>query len=581
MLRLTESVDGRLAREHKRSGSAFWQYYRNEEGSLILFGLFLFVVMLAIAGIGVDYMRYEAQRVRLQATLDRAVLAASSLSQPLDPQSVVLDYFDKAGLAAYISADDIHVSETAISRHVDASASMDMGTTLLRFSDITTLNTPAASAAEESISNTEISLILDVSGSMTERSSAGGSKIDLLKDAAKKFVNIVMCDPTNPTATTGCVVPAGLVSMNIVPYSEQVVVGEDLLRRFNVTMEHTASSCVTFDEADFSTTAITPGQRIKRTGQIDEWNSGSVPAGSWGGWTCKPEAWREITAMEGDAAKLRKAIGLLDADGSTSIELGMKWGSALLDPAFAPIASDMANEGKVDSTFAGRPATGLSQKVIVLMTDGINTRQAYLYDNFRDGPAPVWRTKELTESYWWGEDFSYSIYDASKDLYWWETQEEWQDHPYGSRASYEKTTCTGGYYTRTWWGGKVWVPETCTTETVMESGNGAVQMSFPELWSQKNWNWWKRFTWLPSPGTDVVNTWYNPQKDQRLDAICTAAKDAGYIVFAVGFEVSSASDVVMSKCATDSSHYFSADGSNIAAAFASIALSINKLRLVN
>ncbi len=580
MQRLKESVHTRLSRENTRSGLAYKRFCRNEEGSLIIFALFLFVLMMGIAGIGVDYMRYEAQRVRLQATLDRAVLAASSLSQPLDPQSVVLDYFDKAGLSAYISAEDISVSETAISRHVDASASMDMGTTLLRFSDINTLNTPAASAAEESISNTEISLILDVSGSMTGSSSAGGSKIDLLKDAAKKFVNIVMCDPTNPTATTGCVVPAGLVSMNIVPYSEQVVVGEDLLRRFNVTMEHTASSCATFDEADFSTTAITPGQRIKRTGQIDEWNSGSVPAGSWGGWTCQPDTWREITAMEGDAAKLRSAIGLLQADGSTSIELGMKWGSALLDPAFAPIASDMAHEGKVDSTFAGRPATGLSQKVIVLMTDGINTRQAYLYDNFRDGPAPVWRTRDTTESYWWGQDYSYSIYDASRGQYWWDTRQEWQDHPYGS-GTYEKTTCTSGKWVWDRWSGWHYVPGTCTTETVAEPGGGAVQMSFPELWSMKNWNWWKRFSWLPSPGTDVVNTWYKPQKDQRLDAICTAAKDAGYIVFAVGFEVSSASDVVMSKCATDSSHYFSADGSSIAAAFASIALSINKLRLVN
>jgi hypothetical protein len=38
-------------------------------------------------------------RTSLQNTLDRATLAAASLSQQLDAEDVVTDYFDKAGLA--------------------------------------------------------------------------------------------------------------------------------------------------------------------------------------------------------------------------------------------------------------------------------------------------------------------------------------------------------------------------------------------------------------------------------------------------------------------------------------------------
>ncbi len=47
---------------------------RDENGSLIVFTLILFVLMAMMGGIAVDLMRYEATRVQLQQTLDRATL---------------------------------------------------------------------------------------------------------------------------------------------------------------------------------------------------------------------------------------------------------------------------------------------------------------------------------------------------------------------------------------------------------------------------------------------------------------------------------------------------------------------------
>lgn len=245
------------ARETRRGAG----FLRSEDGSFIIFGLFIFLLMLIVAGMSVDFMRFETQRTRLQSTLDRAILAASSMDQALDPEAVVLDYFNKAGLGDYIDASMINVyenerlidddyagasDESLTSRRVEASANMTIGTTFLKFSGINSLGAPAAGSAEESASQTEISLVLDTSGSMSWSSSSGNSKIYELRNAAKQFINIVLCDPAFPDRTSPCVVEDGKISVSIIPYSEQVLVGELLLASFNPTDEHTYSSCVTF-----------------------------------------------------------------------------------------------------------------------------------------------------------------------------------------------------------------------------------------------------------------------------------------------------------------------------------------------
>ncbi|MEY8840730.1 pilus assembly protein TadG-related protein, partial [Cribrihabitans sp. XS_ASV171] len=119
---------------------------------------------MGIAGIGIDLMRYERNRAALQYTLDRAVLAAADLDQSADPDTVVRDYLDQAGLLQYLTG--ITVEEGLGFRKVEASAESAFPTQFMHMSGVDTLNAPARSVAEESIGVVEISLILDVSGSM-------------------------------------------------------------------------------------------------------------------------------------------------------------------------------------------------------------------------------------------------------------------------------------------------------------------------------------------------------------------------------------------------------------------------------
>lgn len=102
--------------------------------------------------------------------------------------------------------------------------------------------------------------------------------------------------------------------------------------------------------------------------------------------------------LSGDRATLKTKIDALVASGNTSIDIGMKWGAALLDPSMNVIVQKLINEGKVSSNFVTRPlaykkANGSWNdevlKVIVLMTDGENTAEYKLNNGYKVGTSPA------------------------------------------------------------------------------------------------------------------------------------------------------------------------------------------------
>src|SRR5690606_37753361 len=93
---------------------------------------------------------------------------------------------------------------------------------------------------------------------------------------------------------------------------------------------------------------------------------------------CNPVAGNYVRLHSNRATTLKSQIDGLVAIGATSIELGMKWGTALLDPSAQPITAELATRGLVPTYFADRPAPYEDEetmKIIVLMTDGENFEQ--------------------------------------------------------------------------------------------------------------------------------------------------------------------------------------------------------------
>ncbi|MBY6047774.1 TadE/TadG family type IV pilus assembly protein [Vannielia litorea] len=332
------------------------RFAEGSEGGLIVFSLFLLACMMLAVGIAVDVMRFEMTRTKLQNTLDRAVLAAADMDQTLEPEAVVADYFQKAGLGNFNV--DITVDEGLNYRNVSASTEAEIKTLLLGLVGIKSFTAPASGTAEERVSNVEISLVLDISGSM-----GSNNKIQNLRTAAKEFVDSVVVDDAE-----------GQISLSLVPYTAQVNAGPNIFNQLRKSSSgrHDYSHCIDFDSSDFNSTTISMTKYYQQM-QHFEWSSENYrPIRNPG---CPMRDYERIVALSKNTSVLKNTIDDYRARANTAIHLGMKWGTALLDPSMRTIVNNMRVAGVVDDAFIDRPADyddDETLKVVVLMTDGEN-----------------------------------------------------------------------------------------------------------------------------------------------------------------------------------------------------------------
>ena len=330
-------------------------FARAEDGGLAIWSLFMFLMMLIVGGIGADFMLNEMRRTQLQGTLDRAVLAAADLDQTLDAEAVVEDYFQKSGMADYLNG--VTVEEGLNFKIVSADASSDTDTLFLNFLGVDTLPAPARGAAEERVANVEISMVLDISGSMGHYA----GKMQNLRDAASEFVDTVMRPETQD-----------LVSVSIVPYTAHVNAGPLIFNELNVNQRHSFSHCVEFNNSEFNSTWFNKNRTYEQGQHFEASSAWGNPIQNPG---CPMRSFERITPMSQDADALKAQIGQLTPRANTSIHLGMKWGVSLLDPSFRRIIRDLSDDGHIDNTFRTRPAPyndPETLKTVVLMTDGEN-----------------------------------------------------------------------------------------------------------------------------------------------------------------------------------------------------------------
>ena len=554
------------------------KFTREEDGVLLIFGVYVFIILLMMGGIGIDLMRVERDRAKLQNTLDRAVLAAADLDQTLDSEAVVRDYFETSGLSESLVS--VAVDEGLGYRVVSANASATIDTQFMRMTGVETLEAPASSTAEERISGVEISLVLDVSGSMNSN-----SRLSNLKIAARDFIDNIM---TNSEP--------GSVSISIIPYATQVSAPDYFFNELAVSQEHNYSRCINFQAADFNTSGIDINTEYQRAMHFDPWNRfdgrDNDPVGLVQRPVCEDDAGREMVILKDDIATLKNFVTNLQAGGNTSIDLGMKWGTALLDPSLQTPIANLITAGYVHADFSQRPHEydqGETIKVIVLMTDGQNTSQYYLEDEYRDGDSNIW---------WNDEQEVYSVYvgldDDDQDgdeiteepLFYWPLDDGWHDHAYGE-GTYEDTTSERvcGSYKRN---GSCNRYKTVQTTVVVDEPGSAKIVSYPDLWAYTTLKSNVDDHYKPWMGTSAANSdWYDTvrsyvdstTKNTRTRTICDAAKAKSIVVYTIGFEAPSAGQTVLENCASSVSHYFDVTGLEIVDAFSAIASSIRMLKL--
>ncbi|EDZ48310.1 conserved hypothetical protein [Rhodobacterales bacterium Y4I] len=523
-------------------------FLREEDGVLAKPMIGTFLAMLAVGGIGVDLMRMERDRTELQYTLDRAVLAAADLDQSLDADAVVLDYLTKAGLEQYYSDPD---DQKGLGyKSVEATIDTDFEAYLLKFAGGDNMSLYANSRAEEIIGSVEISMVLDISGSMNS-----GNRLVNLQAAAKSFV-------TQITSNTD----VSNLSISIIPYATQVNAGEKLLSKYTkVSQEHDYSYCVNFIKDQFSKHTLNQNEDLIRTAHFDTFtysmNMIDRPV-------CPTRPGSAILPFTNDAAKLHAYIDSLTASGNTSIDIGMKWGSALLDPTAQPVVNALVDDKVISENFRGRPkayGSGDTLKIIILMSDGQNTNQYMVNEHRRDGISDVWYNEEADV---------FSVYDPSgssgtgEDYYWYSSERfpsgRWEDHRFGE-GTYKDKDC---YYCSD-------KEEPGTSERLTyQKLHARVSLASiaRDLYRNTSDAWANWFT-----AGRTVN--YRVAKDQHTKTICDITKDQGVIVYSVGFEAPSAGIKVLEDCASSPAHFFDVEGLEISDAFSSIATSIRQLRL--
>ena len=600
-----------------RLGRPVPRFVRDDAGSVTVFTLFVFLMMLLVAGMAVDLMRYETRRTALQNTIDSAVLSAANLNQTADPDTLVRDFFEKSGYVADdvivdVSEDRIgdELTGTLVGRSVTAELGLDVNTYFMGMLGIDTLSGASAGRATESIQNVEISMVLDISGSMS------GSRISSLKTAAQNFVGIVMGEATEP----------GSVSISLVPYNQTVVVPEFLLASLNTqsTMvvdtdtanyanptefpnalttylrNPPASRCVQFTDDQMvvssldnylSIRAMNATMPLDRLGYFDENGKSSGPGGSYDrpadDWNrfCDPTR-SEILVHETNPTLVNAAIQGLTANGWTSIDMGMRWGVALLDPGLRPVINTLVDADVLDDAVENRPGDYIgteTMKVVVLMTDGANTIQRDLKPEYFNGPSRVWFSPSLAGATFDMNDDSYPNYwngffiragdedDTSDVDHWYQVQEPWDryDGLYHDRDELPADAYQLSY-----------------DELYNRFSETAVSMLFRDRAEEDDnrldalWNQHKYAVYEPNTYGELDRR-LNGSTDNSDYGVCDAAKvDNDIIVFTIAFSAPSSGETQMRRCATADGYYFDADsGAALDEAFRAIAGQITKLRL--
>jgi hypothetical protein len=374
---------GAVRRRSSGSGFVFTRFRRDEDGSIILFSLFLFVLMILIGGMAVDLMRFETRRVHMQNTLDSAMLAAADLTQSLDPEDVVADYFEKAGY----DPEDVTVTATEerlggnelVGREISASTRINMPTIFMHMLDVPVLSAPVASAATENIQNVEISLVLDISGSMrwgaTDSVTVNANRITDLRNAVIGFAKeVLQVECTGTGVSEVCTQPesSANTTINIIPYAGHVNPGRDMFEILGGSRWHNWSSCKEVTNADFGDADLPDGSGQ----QLPHFMVWAVDT-TWMNWGWCPKDNAAILYAENDFNDIKTYITNIKLHDGTATHIGMKYGVALLNPSSRDEFDELADRGIIEDEYRTRPANFDDDvvKYIVLMTDGRTTAQ--------------------------------------------------------------------------------------------------------------------------------------------------------------------------------------------------------------
>ncbi len=314
----------------------------------------IFAVMMA-AGVALDYSQIARTQALVAGALDAAVLAAGNdMDNDTEVDQDRFEDFFFANISRRVpdpekfKIEDFSIDKNTGKIYGRASADVDM--TLTRIAGYETVNVQAESTAIYSTNYVEVTMALDVTGSMR------GSRINALKEAAANAVNILMPNDRMQRVRVG-----------LVPYSSSVNIGNGRAR--SLTKRASRSGCVT--ERPGGNVTDAPYSRSR----------------SWYDRRAKDDCPKaKIEPLTNQKNQLINKIGELQTDGSTAGHLGVAWSYYLLSNNF---------NGLWPNPSKAAPYSNKVKKVAILMTDGkFNT----YYQGVPNNNSPFGRQQDKSNS---------------------------------------------------------------------------------------------------------------------------------------------------------------------------------------
>lgn len=215
---------GRIVAE--RAGRFLTRLARDRAGNTLMIVAFSLIPILAMIGGGIDMGRGYLSQSRLQQACDAGVLAArkklgntgvTGSTPPSDVQTVGNKFFNINFISgAYGTSARTFTMMVESNRAITGNATVTVPTTLMRLFGYANLPVAATCSAQLNFSNTDVMMVLDVTGSMNDTNPGDTKpKIQVLRDTVNSFYSAL-----EAAKTTGTRIRYGFV-----PYSTNVNVG--------------------------------------------------------------------------------------------------------------------------------------------------------------------------------------------------------------------------------------------------------------------------------------------------------------------------------------------------------------------
>ncbi|MEO4043889.1 pilus assembly protein [Hoeflea sp. CAU 1731] len=197
-----------------------WRSFaKDERGNFAMIFAFAILAIFLSAGLAVDLARNLSEKTQINNALDAATLATARALAVGDIEKEDAESYLKSIFAANLGLDDltagqyevVDVDIDDVNQEVTAIAKTDQNLTFMGTANRKNTQVVSAdSAASYGMSDIEVAMVLDITGSM------GGSKISALRNAAKLGVKELLAMNTDTDEN---------VRISLIPYSDAVNAG--------------------------------------------------------------------------------------------------------------------------------------------------------------------------------------------------------------------------------------------------------------------------------------------------------------------------------------------------------------------